>query len=165
MVEKVYIPLTSVTFESNLLEGSFIHFSDSGYSHDIVISRVIADKVRASLGDEITVHFFQNPPRFRKLKVAVIYETNLSDYFDSKIIIGDLALLQRLNNWPDSVAGGLEVYVKDLEKVEETYQQIGESMDYDLYVEKVSDKFINVFEWLGLVSRPPNRNLRLRHCV
>ncbi len=142
-----------VAFETNLLEGSFIHFSDSGYSHEVVISKVIADKIKASLGDEITVHFFQNPPRFRKLTVAGIYETNLSDYFDSKIIIGDLALLQRLNNWPDSVAGGLEVYVKDIANVEQAYHQIGESMDFDLYVEKVSEKFINVFEWLGLVSR------------
>ena len=140
-------------FEANLQEGCFVHFSDSGYSHDVMISRVIADKIRASLGDEITVHFFQNPPRFRKLKISGIYETNLSDYFDSKIIIGDLALLQRLNDWPDSVAGGLEVYVKDIRDVEEVYSQIGESMDYDLYVEKVSDKFIQVFEWLGLVSR------------
>ena len=140
-------------FSENLKEGSFLHFSDSGYSHEVVVSRVIADKVKANLGDEITVHFFQNPPRFRKLKIAGIYETNLSDYFDSKIIIGDLALIQRLNDWPDSVAGGLEVFVTDLSKVDEAYDQIGERMDFDLFVEKVSDKFVQVFEWLGLVSR------------
>ncbi len=140
-------------FGANLEQGSFIHFSDSGYSHDVVISRIIADKIKASLRDEITIHFFQNPPRFRKLNVVGIYETNLSEYFDSKIIIGDLGLLQRLNNWPDSVAGGLEVYVKDLADVDQVYHEIGQSMDYDLFIEKVSDKFINVFEWLGLVSR------------
>ena len=140
-------------FQGNLKEGKFLHFTDSGYSHDVVLSRVIADKINAKPGDEITVHFFLNPPRFRKLKVSGIYETNLSEYFDSKIIIGDLGLIQRLNDWPDSVAGGLEVYVKDLQKVDEVYDQIGESMDFDLFVEKVSDKFIQVFEWLGLVSR------------
>lgn len=140
-------------FRGNLKRGEFIHFSDSGYSHDVILSQVIADKIKASPGDEITVHFFQDPPRFRKLKVSGIYETNLSDYFDSKVIIGDLGLIQRLNDWPDSVAGGLEVFVEDLNKVDETYQQIGESMDYDLFIEKVSDKFIQVFEWLGLVSR------------
>ena len=140
-------------FNENLKEGEFIHFTDSGYSHEVVISRVIADKVKANLGDEITLHFFQNPPRFRRLKVMGIYETNISDYFDSKVIIGDLRLIQRLNDWPDSVAGGLEVYVTDLNKVNETYDQIGERMDFDLYVEKVSDKFVQVFEWLGLVSR------------
>lgn len=140
-------------FKGNLKEGEFIHFLDSGYSHDIVISQIIADKINANLGDEITVHFFQDPPRFRKLKISGIYETNLSEYFDGKVIIGDLKLIQRLNQWPDSVAGGLEVYVKDLNKIDEVYDQIGESMDYDLFIEKVSDKYVQVFEWLGLVSR------------
>ncbi len=140
-------------FGTNLVEGSFIHFSDSGYSHDVVISRVIADKIKARQGDEITVHFFQDPPRFRKLKISGIYETNLSDYFDSKIIIGDLGLIQRLNDWPDSVAGGVEVYVKNISQVDQVYQDLGQSMDFDLYIEKVSEKFVQVFEWLGLVSR------------
>lgn len=140
-------------FRGNMKEGAFIHFSDSGYSRDVVISRVIADKIKAKQGDEITVHFFQDPPRFRKLKVSGIYETNLSDYFDSKIIIGDLGLIQRLNDWPDSVAGGLEVYVKDITQVDQVYQDLGQRMDFDLYIEKVSEKFVQVFEWLGLVSR------------
>ena len=128
-------------FSGNIVEGEFIHFPDSGYSREVMLSRVIANKINAKKGDDITVHFFQDPPRFRKLKVSGIYETNLSDYFDSKIIIGDLGLIQRLNNWPDTVAGGLEVYVKDLDHVEEVYHEIGERMDYDLFVEKVSDKF------------------------
>jgi len=143
-------------FSSNIAEGRFLHFPDSGYSREIVVSRAIANKIRIKTGDEITVHFFQDPPRFRRLVVSGIYETNLSDYFDNKFIIGDLRLIQRLNDWPDSVAGGLEVFVSDLDKVEETYAQIGESMDFDLLVEKVSEKFIQVFEWLGLVSRQVN---------
>ena len=140
-------------FSGNLVEGTFLHFPDSGYSREIVVSRSIANKIKVKAGDEITIHFFQDPPRFRKLKVAGVYETNLSDYFDNKFIIGDLRLIQRLNDWPDSLAGGLEVYVTDMKKVDEAYQLIGESMDFDLFVEKVSDKFIQVFEWLGLVSR------------
>lgn len=141
------------SFQSNMLEGNFIHFPDSGYSRDVVISRTIANKINAKTGDEITVHFFQNPPRFRRLKVSGIYETNLADYFDNKVIIGDLRLIQRLNNWPDSVAGGLEIYVKDIKKVDEVYRWVGESMDFDLFIEKVSDKYSQVFEWLGLISR------------
>jgi lipoprotein-releasing system permease protein len=29
-------------------------------------------------------------------------------------------------------------------------------MDYDLYIEKVSDKYVQVFEWLGLINRQVN---------
>jgi lipoprotein-releasing system permease protein len=98
-------------FKENLVEGEFIHLQDSATSPEVVLSKTIAEKVGAKLGDDIIIHFFQNPPRFRKLKVVGIYETNLTEYYDSKVIIGDMKLVQRLNDWADSVAGGLEVFV------------------------------------------------------
>lgn len=143
-------------FKRNLIEGRFLHWPDSGYANEVVISRHIASKVNAQVEDDLIVHFFQNPPRFRRLKVVGIYETNLSEYFDNKMIIGDIRLIQRLNDWADSVAGGLEVFVKDVDKVDEAFLTIGEDMDYDLYIEKVSDKYVQVFEWLGLITRQVN---------
>lgn len=143
-------------FAHTLVEGRFIHFPDSGYSHEIVLSRIIASQLKAKIGDEIIVHFFQNPPRFRKLKVVGIYETNLSEYFDSKIIIGDLRLIQRLNQWADGVAGGLEVFVKDADQAADGATTIAESMDHDLSVELISDRYMQVFEWLNLLSRQVN---------
>ncbi len=141
------------SFNENVIEGKFITFSDSSYSRDVVLSRIIADKINAKVGDELTIHFFQNPPRFRRLRVSGIYETNLSEYFDSKVIIGDIKLIQRLNNWADSVAGGLEVYLNNPAEEDRIYPDLIDGVPYELYVEKVSDKFIQVFEWLGLVSR------------
>ena len=143
-------------FKHNIVEGAFIRFQDSGYSSQVVLSRIIANKLKKSVGDEIIVHFFQNPPRFRRLKVSGIYETNLSEYFDSRVIISDIGMIQRLNEWPDSVAGGLEVFVADPAQIETAGIFIGEMMDYDLNIERVSDRFIQVFEWLELLSRQVN---------
>jgi lipoprotein-releasing system permease protein len=143
-------------FSENMVEGKFITFPDSNYSSEIVLSRTIAQLLDTKVGDNIIIHFFQNPPRFRKLKVVGIYETNLSEYFDSKVILGDIRLIQRLNEWPDSIAGGLEVFVNDPADVDEAGTEIGEMMDYDLNIEKVSDKYIQVFEWLNLLSRQVN---------
>jgi len=189
-------------FNENLIEGKFIHFPDSGYSNEVLLSRVIADKINAKTGDDIVIHFFQNPPRFRRLTVSGIYETNLSDYFDSKVIMGDIRMVQRLNDWAPNEAGGLEIevdlksyneftlwredfsrymshiqeeidndpevtnkffatisaildYKFDFDKVamEESARKIGESMDYDLYLQTVRDKYIQVFEWLDLIKR------------
>ncbi|HMR56708.1 MAG TPA: ABC transporter permease [Cyclobacteriaceae bacterium] len=189
-------------FKSNLLEGRFINFSDSAYANEVVISKVIADKINVTVGDQLTIHFFQNPPRFRRLEVVGIYETNLSDYFDSKVIMGDIGLVQRLNGWAPHEAGGIEVkvnlnyfttialwrqdfeaysdyaheaifsnpmieypqlvYLKalydyqfnfDRAALESASRQIGDSMDYDLYLETVRDKYIQVFEWLDLIKR------------
>jgi len=190
-------------FSRNLIEGEFIHFPDSGYAREVILSRVIADKINAKTGDDIVVHFFQNPPRFRRLKITGIYETNLSDYFDGKLIIGDLRLVQRLNDWPDNEAGGLEIKVdlnyfsgfklwrdalaRHMERIDEVIvsnpeytgnrlfgsisalwdfkydhdkaaleasaREIGMSIDYDLFIETVRDKYIQVFEWLDLIKR------------
>jgi lipoprotein-releasing system permease protein len=140
-------------FKDNLVEGEFIHFPDSSYANEIVISRIISDKIGAKVGDDIIIHFFQSPPRFRKLKVKGIYETNLSEYFDSKVVIGDIRMIQRLNDWSDSIAGGLEVFVSDVSRVDDAGFSIGQTMDFDLNIERISDKFIQVFEWLNLLSR------------
>ncbi len=189
-------------FQENLIDGKFLHFPDSGYSREIVLSRIIANKINAKVGDEIVLHFFQNPPRVRKLKITGIYETNLSDYFDGKVIIGDIRLVQQLNGWAANQAGGLEVLInpdhyhtldlfrnslknhladieesiwqdpevdfkffrsvaaladfsfdEDKEILDESARQISESMDYDLNLETVRDKYIQVFEWLDLIKR------------
>jgi lipoprotein-releasing system permease protein len=143
-------------FKPYLIEGKFIDFPDSNYSNQVVVSKTIADKLKAKVGDDLGVHFLQNPPRFRKLKISGIYETHMSEYFDSKIIIGDIRLIRRLNDWSDSLAGGIEVFVKDVDQIDATQERISEEIDYDLDVQKVSDRYMQVFEWLNLVSRQVN---------
>lgn len=188
------------SFSENMVEGRFISFPDSGYSHEVVLSRTIASKLNASVGDDIIVHFFQDPPRFRRLTVTGIYETNLSEYYDSRIIFGDLRMIQRLNDAPDSVAGGLEVVInpdayrsadllsahiqyemslpedaertflkkiaafvsawwsfdQDRAAVEMAREQIGMMNDYDQNLELIEDRYLQVFEWLDLISRQVN---------
>ena len=146
----------STAFKSNIIEGRFIHFADSGYSNEVMLSKIIANKLNVAVGDAVTIHFFQNPPRVRRLTVSGIYETNLSEYFDGKVVIGDIGLIARLNNWADSIAGGLEVFVNDVNHIDDAGQTIAESIDYDLNVEPVSGKYIQVFEWLHLLSRQVN---------
>jgi lipoprotein-releasing system permease protein len=145
-------------FQESMVEGKFLELPDSGYANQVVLSKVIANKLNAKVDDDIIVHFFQNPPRFRKLKVVGIYETNLSEYFDSKVIIGDMRMIQRLNDWSDSLAGAVEIFVSNPtdENVEEVWANVGESVDYDFAVQKVSDKYYQVFEWLALISRQVN---------
>lgn len=143
-------------FESNIKEGRFIDFSGDDYAKEVLISRDIASKLRIKLNEDVIVHFIMNPPRVRKLQVVGIYETNLSEYYDDKFIIGDMRLIQKLNNWADSLAGGMEIFIKDVDKVEQAETRLDQMLDYDLFVEKVKDKYIQVFDWLMLISRQVN---------
>lgn len=149
----------TTAFRENMTLGRFINFPDSGYSNEVVLSKLIADKLNVTVGDAITIHFFQNPPRFRKLRVSGIYETNLSEYFDGKIVLGDIRLIQRLNNWADSIAGGIEIYLKDNTPVEEARVKLETLLEkdmrrnFDKNVETIREKYIQVFEWLDLLDR------------
>ena len=148
-------------FQENIIEGEFLNFPDSGYSNEVVLSKVIADKLDIKLNSDILIHFFQNPPRVRKLTVKGIYETNLTEYYDSKIILGDIRMIARLNDWRDSIAGGLEVFVDDINYIDDVGFSVAEEMDYnvdtfDLTIERISDNFYQVFEWLNLLSRQVN---------
>ncbi|MEO1054410.1 MAG: ABC transporter permease [Bacteroidota bacterium] len=143
-------------FGESIIEGEFIDFNDSTYSKDVLLSKIIADKLQLGVGDRVTVHFFQNPPRVRRLNVKGIYETNLSEYYDDKFIVGDIDLIRRLNNWADTLAGGMEVFVKDIDKVDQAEDALEDMLNYDLFVEKVSDKYLQVFEWLNLISNQVN---------
>jgi lipoprotein-releasing system permease protein len=136
-----------------MAEGHFISFPDSSseYSTDVVISRKIASMLELGVGDDVIMDFVQDPVRSRKLNITGIYDTGLEE-FDEKIIIGDLALIQRLNQWGDSLAGGVEVYIKDFNHIDEAYETLNDEVDYTLFVEKVSDKYIQMFEWLGLLQ-------------
>ncbi len=142
-------------FEQNITEGEFITFNDSSYSREIVLSQIIADKLKLSVGDRLTMHFFQDPPRVRRLTVKGIYETWIED-FDKKVIIGDISMIQRLNNWPDSLAGGFEVFIDDFSNIAEVEEELYAAIDGDLYVDKVNDKYQEVFEWLALIEQNLN---------
>lgn len=144
------------TFQGSMVEGQFIQFPDSGYSQQVVISKTISQKINAKVGDDLVIVFFQNPPRFRKLKVVGLYETNLTEYYDSKVVIADIRMIQRLNNWSDSLAGGLEIFVKDPDNIDDAGYALGVTMDFDLNIQRVSDRFLQVFEWLQILTRQVN---------
>ena len=139
-------------FAGNLVDGEFIHHKDSGYSTEVLISKITATKLNFSVGDEMIMYFFQNPPRIRRLQIAGIYETWIED-FDKKVVIADIGMIQRLNNWPDTLVGGYEIFIKDYSKVDMAENVLYEQIDADLYVEKISDKYQEVFGWLDLIQK------------
>ncbi len=146
----------STRFKRNLEKGQFIEFNDStganNYSNDILVSRYTANILQIDTGDAVRMYFVEPPNyRVRKLNVKGIYYTGLEE-FDNQVIIGDIGLIQRLNNWPDTLVGGFEVFVKDAKEVEVAEEVLQNDLDYSLFVEKISDKYVQMFEWLELIN-------------
>jgi lipoprotein-releasing system permease protein len=141
----------TIGFQNSIIEGRFIQFSDSAASNEILVSRKIADKLKLEVGERITMYFVQEPPRFRRFEIVGLYETFLEN-FDDKIIIGDIQTIRNLNGWSEDQVGGFEVFVNDDKRLEEMAEPIYNSLDFDLKLIKVTDKYIEIFDWLLLLN-------------
>jgi lipoprotein-releasing system permease protein len=136
----------------NMVAGKFLQFADSAASQDIVISQKIADKLRLKVGSPALFYFIQQPPRVRKFRVSGIYQTGL-DEFDEVYVLGDLRQIQELNAWPDSLVGGLEVRLRDFSRLDATFDQFYEQLPYEVRIEKITDQYAQLFDWLQLLNR------------
>ncbi len=146
-----------VNFKENLIEGRAINFRDTtgqqpAYSDEIIISKQIAKQLKIKLSDAVRIFFIQNPARIRKVKVVGIYDTGLEE-FDKNFILGDLALVQRMNDWDNGTAGHYEVFLKNFDKLDVVAKQIFDEIDQDMQLLKVTEMFPQIFDWLGLMDR------------
>lgn len=139
-------------FTKNIISGHLPYLNDTSYSKTFAVSRRLADKMRISLGDTVLIYFVQNPPRYRKLAICGIYETSMEE-FDDVMAFCDIRLNQKMNNWPDTLVGGYEIFVKDFSQLDSTAAHLLQLLDYDMQMEKVTDKYIQLFEWLKLLDR------------
>ncbi|SNS85688.1 lipoprotein-releasing system permease protein [Ekhidna lutea] len=142
----------SVGFSKHMVEGRLPDLSKKDYSTEVALSKRVSNYLELSVNDEVLIYFVQNPPRFRRLQITGIYETGLEE-FDEKIILGDLDLVRRINNWSDSTAGGIEVFISDIDKLEQAETDLHNAVDIDLYVDKVTDKYRENFQWLSMLDR------------
>ncbi|MEQ8517436.1 MAG: FtsX-like permease family protein [Cytophagales bacterium] len=139
-------------FDKNIKKGKAVYLPDSNYSKEIMISESLSKLLLLDTGEEVLLYFIQEPVRTRKLRISGIYKTGLED-FDDNVIIGDLKLIQRLNNWNDSMVGGFELFISEYDNLDQTSEEVFELIDYSMQIELVEDKYPQIFEWMSLLNR------------
>jgi len=138
-----------------LIAGRWIHFTDSAYSNEINLSASIAQQLQLKVNDQVLIYFIQSngaAPRARKLMVAGIYKTGIEEY-DKLIAIGDLRLVQRLNNWNENQIGGYEIFLKDFTLMEKVNEDILYQIPIGLNSSTIKEIHPNIFDWLGLQNK------------
>lgn len=138
--------------KANLVSGGTLQFSDTAASDQIMMSQLMADKLRLKVGDRVLFYFIQNPPRMRKFKIKGIFKTGLEE-FDNVYVLGDLKQIRELNQWSDSLVGGYEILINDFTKIDTVATQVFNYMNYDLQLEKITDTYAQLFDWLELLKR------------
>lgn len=139
------------TFLKNyLVEGKILAAGDTAARRQIMISKTTASRLKLKIGDEVIVYFVQQPMRYRKLTVTGIYKTGLDEY-DRLYAIVDIALLQRINNWTDNEVGGFEIFIKNVNQLEQMGALINsEYIGHELEAKSMKQVNPNLFDWLDL---------------
>lgn len=139
-------------FEGNLLEGTVPQYEDSVRSDEVLLSKIIADRMLLGVGDPVRVWFIDEDmqARGRKFTVKGIFQTGLSE-FDERYVFCDLNQVRRLNHWDDDETGAVEVWTDpaDMERVNE---KLYYSIPGTLASYTARDSNPQIFDWLDLLD-------------
>ena len=145
--------------ESHIVEGSIPEFSDTVSSGSIVISRILADRTGAGLDDRINICFLDKGIKARKLTVAAIYDTHLSE-FDGIMAFTDIHTARSVHDWERNQVSGIEVTIDDyslLEQLREEVSMVAGEAEYRNR-QNISEPTIEelnpaIFAWLSVLDQ------------
>lgn len=137
-----------------LQQGKWPDFTDSLYSRDIVLSAPIAAQMELKVNDSIKIYFIDpsgGRSNFRRLRISGIYKTGIEEY-DKLFALGDLRLIQRLNNWENNEVGGYEVFLDDYRQMDRVSMLVNEhaALPVNWISRTVREVYPNIFDWLGI---------------
>ena len=140
-------------FKDFLTEGVVPQFVDGERSNDVMLSRNIANKLLLSVGDPARVWFIDEDmqARGRKFNVVGIYETGLSE-FDERFVFCDLDQIRRLNHWEDNETGLVEVWIDDMDVMDEVNNALYYSIPGTLASYTARESNPQIFDWLDLLD-------------
>ena len=139
----------------SLVAGRLPDVSDTVRHKEVLLSRAVADRMEADVGDPIEMLFVQNPPPPNRFRVSGIYDTGFGE-LDRVLALTDLRNVQRLNGWDSTQVSGFELRTTDFSHLDrftdDVYRAVVEHQrtdrDEPLRVTNVRMQYPMIFDWL-----------------
>ena len=153
-------PEFDTTFlKSHLLEGKMPQFSDTTSHYQLLVSKMIADKLKLTVDQKIFAYFIEdNNVRTRKYTICGIYQTNMTR-FDESLCFTDIYTVNRLNGWKQDECSAISVTIDNLDQIlrtEETFiEKVNRTDDKNgnmLTTQTIYESYPQVFIWLELLD-------------
>lgn len=146
-------------FATNLIEGKLPEFTADATSNAIVISRTTANRLNLKIDDKANIYFMQDGIRARKMRVAAIYETHLSE-FDGIMALTDIYTTRKLNSWDSDKATAIEITINDFEQRYDCCENMAETVykasarnKESLYLATIDELHPSMFNWLAVLDQ------------
>ncbi len=149
----------SSTLKPYLKEGRWLKYTDSNYSKEIILSKQLANSLFIKVNDTINIYFISGEDgsrTYRKLKVVGIYKTGIEEY-DKLFAIGDLKLIQKINNWNSNQIGGYEIFTNNYHNSDSLNTQLLNALPTEWMSRTIQSIYPNIFDWLSI--QDVNRNV------
>lgn len=135
-----------------LIKGKWPSLSDTLHEHEIAISAYTANQLNVDQGSSLLIYFIQENgemPKTRKLTISGIYKTGI-DVYDKVYAIGDLNMIQRLNDWGAGTISGYEIDLTDYTQMEGISSQIYQNLPTGWNAITLKELSPEIFDWLQL---------------
>ena len=143
-----------------LVAGRWIHFTDSLYSKETIVSDAVAKQLQIKINDTIKVHFVATnsdaQKTYRKLVVVGFYHTGIDEY-DKLFMLADINLIRRINNWEPNQIGGYEVFIHQYQNINAVSSTLSNALPSEWMSKSIKEVYPNIFDWLDI--QDVNRNV------
>lgn len=136
----------------NLKKGRLPNLTDSSDTYELILSQSVANRLKLDTGSRVEVFFIQDGKvRRRRFDLVGIFNTGLAE-FDRTVCYTDMRVIQRIYTPDYNMVSGYEIYVKDLDRLEETASWIDGNIGIKLRAESVDELHPIIFQWLKIVD-------------
>lgn len=104
--------------KSKLVAGRVPNMADTADNREIVVSQYMANRLQLQVNDRIFTYFFDNTVKMRRSIVVGIFSTDF-DTFDKSYILGNISLLQSVNNWSPTTGNYVGINMNHVDALNE----------------------------------------------
>lgn len=138
-------------FKKFMVKGSIPKYTEEGYNNHIIVSEKIARHLALQPKDSIVTIFSTDAkkPIYRKFVVSGIYKTDIK-LIDDIVVIGGINHVRKVLDMKKNDIGGVEIFLKNINKIDEDFPKIEAFIGFKNYAEKASSKYPQIANWIQI---------------
>ncbi|WHF51642.1 FtsX-like permease family protein [Chryseobacterium gotjawalense] len=141
----------SARFRKFLVAGHVPVITEKAFNNGICISQKIATDLHLKIKDSIVAIFSKEnqSPLYRKFEVVGIYKTDIK-MIDDLFVIGGINHARKIQGMKDAEIGGIDIFLKNINNIDEDTPKIDELVGYKNYTVKATDEYPQIMDFIAI---------------